>query len=81
MSIEELLGLELRNLRLGKGWSQETLAFESGVNRNYISMIELGRHSPSFKVLFKLCTALDASPSLVVKAVELAAADASSRQA
>lgn len=58
MQADEAFGQVLRELRLKRGWSQETLAFEAGVDRNYISLIELGRNSPSLKMIFKLCGAL-----------------------
>ena len=61
MQADEAFGQTLRELRQKKGWSQETLAFEAGVDRNYISLIELGRNSPSLKMIFKLCRALGVS--------------------
>jgi len=40
------------------------------VDRNYISLIELGRNSPSVRMLFRLCDALDLMPSDMLKDVE-----------
>lgn len=70
MEAEEALGQALRELRLHKKWSQETLAFEAEVDRNYISLLELGRNSPSLKMIFKLCAALDAKPWEIIRDVE-----------
>lgn len=40
-------GIQIRELRLTKGWSQETLAAESGFHRTYIGMIERGERNIS----------------------------------
>jgi transcriptional regulator with XRE-family HTH domain len=37
------------------------------VDRNYISLIELGKNSPSIRMLYKLCDALDIRPSELLK--------------
>ena len=42
MNILRLVGLNLRNARLGKGLSQATLANEAEVAMNYVSGIERG---------------------------------------
>ncbi len=46
------------------------MALRADVDRNYISLIELGRNSPSVRLVFKLCDALDVSPSDLLKDVE-----------
>ena len=46
------------------------MALRADVDRNYISLIELGRNSPSVRLLFKLCDALDVSPADVLRDVE-----------
>lgn len=46
------------------------MALRSDVDRNYISLIELGRNSPSVRLMFNLCDALDIAPSEFVKEVE-----------
>jgi transcriptional regulator with XRE-family HTH domain len=40
------------------------------VDRRHISEIELGRNSPSLRLIFKLCDALDVAPSDLVKDIE-----------
>lgn len=40
------------------------------MDRNYISLIELGRNSPSVRMLFRLCDALNLMPSDFLKDVE-----------
>lgn len=70
MEPEEAVGTVLRLLRKQRGLSQETLALDAGVERNYVSLIELGKNSPSIRILFKLCKALDTSPSAFLAGVE-----------
>lgn len=67
---EEAFGQVLRELRQAMRLSQEKLAFEAGVDRNYISLIELGKNSPSIKTVFKLCEALNTTPSKFFLLVE-----------
>ena len=68
--IDKALGQTLKKLRTGRKWSQEKLALEADANRNYVSLIELGRNSPSVGMLFRLCTALGVSPASVLQEVE-----------
>jgi transcriptional regulator with XRE-family HTH domain len=58
---EIAFGKVLRELRKGRNLSQEALALESGVERNYVSLLELGRNSASVKMIFKLAPALGIS--------------------
>lgn len=70
MEPEEAFGAVLRSLRKQRELSQEALALDAEVERNYISLIELGKNSPSIRILFKLCKALDVSPSAFLASVE-----------
>ena len=70
MRLDECLGEVLRAARKERGLSQEDLALEARVERNYVSLLELGRHSVSIRVLFKLCRILDVQPSIVLARVE-----------
>ncbi|GJI93634.1 hypothetical protein RugamoR57_03520 [Duganella caerulea] len=63
-------GIVLRRLRKEAGLSQEQLALEAGVERNFVSLIERGVNQPSIRVIFKLCAALGVRPSSVIEAVE-----------
>jgi len=53
------LGNALKRIRKQSGFTQESLAFESHVDRSFISLIELGQSSPTFDTLCALCLALD----------------------
>jgi transcriptional regulator with XRE-family HTH domain len=70
MQLEQAFGEILRAERKAKGLSQEALALEAGVERNYISLIELGRNSPSLRVVFRLCEVLEMPPSALLEKVE-----------
>lgn len=70
MEPEIAFGQVLRELRKGLNLSQETLALESGLERNYISLLELGRNSASVKTIFKLTAALGVSVSEFMGRVE-----------
>lgn len=53
-----VLARRLRVLRFVRGWSQETLAEVSGLNRTYVSAIERGRCNLSLASMTKLADAL-----------------------
>lgn len=67
---DQAFGQALRSLRTRRKWSQTDLALRADVDRNYISLIELGKNSPSVRMVFKLCDALDTLPSDLLKEVE-----------
>lgn len=70
MEPETAFGQVLRELRKGQELSQEALALESGLERNYISLLELGRNSASLKTIFKLSKALHVSVTDFMSQVE-----------
>lgn len=72
MDIEIKFGKVLRQLRKKAGLTQEQLGFEAGLERNYISMLELGQRQPSLATIFKLSPPLNTSPSHVVALLETA---------
>lgn len=63
-------GKILRSLRKDRGYTQETLAFESGLDRTYVSLLELGSRSPTLDTIMTLCGALDVSLSQLAQEVE-----------
>lgn len=64
------LGRALRRLRLAAGQSQEQLGLESGVQRNFISLIETGQNQPTITTIFKLADALGMKASELVAETE-----------
>jgi transcriptional regulator with XRE-family HTH domain len=63
-------GRVLRELRQERGLSQEALALEADLQRNYISLIERGINQPTITTIFKLAAALEVRPSEIVARVE-----------
>lgn len=55
------IGLKIKELRLQRGWSQETLAKKIGIGQQYISKYESGKLSPSLKTIGKLAAAFGVS--------------------
>ena len=58
MDIRRQVGLNLKRIRKERGWSQEELAFESGLHRTYISGIERGARNPTLVILARLAETL-----------------------
>lgn len=54
----EAFGAVLRRQQKALGQSQESLALEAGVQRNYVSLMELGRNQPTVTTIFKLAAPL-----------------------
>ena len=50
--------------------SQEDLAFSSGLHRTSISLIELGKKSPTVETLARIAKALGVKPSKLLAAAE-----------
>ena len=75
MEPETAFGQVLRELRKGQEMSQEALALESELERNYISLLELGRNSASLKMIFKLAKALNVSVADFMGMVETRASE------
>jgi transcriptional regulator with XRE-family HTH domain len=63
MDLREAFALNLRRLRHEKGLSQETLAYEAGVNRTYMSRLERGASYVGLEIIGKLADVLDVEPA------------------
>lgn len=68
--MERALGLEIKRIRESLQKSQEALAFDAGIHRTYVSLIERGRKSPTLAVIAKLAKALNVRPSELLRRVE-----------
>ena len=68
--VDQALGQTLRKLRTELGWSQSELALRAQMDRNYLSLIELGRNSPSVRMLLRLCRALNVDAADVLNDVQ-----------
>ena len=63
MKLRAIVARNLRILRKQKGLSQEDLAFQAGINRNYVGQIEREEKSPTIDMIEKIAGALGTSPS------------------
>jgi len=61
MKIEEKFGARVKEIRLKKGFSQEALANEAGIDRTYMTSVENGKRNISIQNIEKIITALNVS--------------------
>ena len=67
MDLRQVFAINLRRLRHGRGMSQEALAYESGVNRTYLSKLEKGVSYAGLEIIGKLATVLEIEPAELLK--------------
>ena len=58
MDVRHRLAANMKRLRKERGWSQETLADEAGLDRTYISGIERVVRNPTITVAERVALAL-----------------------
>lgn len=68
--LQNTFGQVLKELRDEHGLSQQQLAFDSELDRTYISLLERGLRLPTLGTIFKLAEVLKLSPSDMVARVE-----------
>ena len=61
LMIEEKVGQKIKQIRNGKGLSQEKLALKAEIDRTYLAGVEQGKRNPSLKSLEKIVEALGIS--------------------
>jgi transcriptional regulator with XRE-family HTH domain len=66
----EQFSLVLRQVREERGWSQEQLAAQAGLNRSYVGEVERGRAVPSLVTVAKLAGALEMRVSSLIARCE-----------
>jgi transcriptional regulator with XRE-family HTH domain len=69
-SVDIAFGIALRRARKARGLSQEKLAFDADLQRNYISLMELGTNQPTITTIFKLANALKIKPHELITQTE-----------
>jgi transcriptional regulator with XRE-family HTH domain len=65
-----MLGDELRKIRCRAGLSQEELALRAGISREYVSILECNKKSPTVATLVRVCKALGVRAWQVIRKVE-----------
>jgi transcriptional regulator with XRE-family HTH domain len=58
METKKLVGLRIKSLRRGKGYSQEKLAELAGINAKYLSSVERGEENPTLDLFIRLSQSL-----------------------
>ena len=80
MDIRRQVGGNVRQLRKERGWSQEDLAFESGLDRTYVSGVERGVRNPTILVLHELAQALKVPAARLLEAADPVAKTSKTRR-
>ncbi|PEF73149.1 transcriptional regulator [Bacillus pseudomycoides] len=70
MKIEQAFGIVLHRHRANLQLSQEEVAFQSGLDRTYISLLERGQRRPTINTLFSLARTLKVKPTQLIEEVE-----------
>lgn len=68
MDFRQVFATNLRRMRRAKGFSQESLAWEAGVNRSYMAKIETGKTWVGLEIICKLAGALEIEPAELLRA-------------
>jgi transcriptional regulator with XRE-family HTH domain len=74
-------GRVIQRLRLERGWSIAELARRSGFNKNYLSLLEKGKNTPSLNMLFELADIFHVEASDMLREVEQGRKEARARRA
>ena len=61
MDMRQLVGRNVRRVRLSKGLTQEQFADRSGFSQQYLSDLERGRRNPTVITLYELAQAVGVS--------------------
>jgi transcriptional regulator with XRE-family HTH domain len=71
-SVLKQFGTNLKKIRQEQSISQEELASMAGLDRTYISYLEMGTRNPSFFCIIKLCLALNCNFSELCGPIKIA---------
>ena len=67
MDVRQIVGENVRRYRREKGLSQQEVANLMGVDRAYVSGLELGQHNPTVVTLWHAAQALEVEVHLLLK--------------
>lgn len=65
-AVREAFGRNLRSIRKSKGFSQERLAYDAGIDRSYLGKVERGEVNLTIERLYLLADCLQCSPKELV---------------
>lgn len=68
MDLRQTFATNLRRLRHDKGLSQESLAYEAGINRTYISKLEKGVCYAGLEIIGRLAEVLEIEAAVLLTA-------------
>ena len=69
MNLEESFATVLKQNRIKNNYSQEKLAFESDLDRTFISLLERGQRQPTLSTIFRISNAMNINPEDLIKQV------------
>ena len=67
MDLRATFASNMVRLRNARGWTQETLAYEAGVNRTYLSRVEKGGPYVGLEIIGRIAEALEVEPAELLK--------------
>lgn len=67
--ISRYIGNQIREIRVEKGLTIETLSHQSGIDYTQISRIELGKINTSIYQIYKICQFLEIPVSEIFKSI------------
>lgn len=62
MHMAEILGINVRRVRLERGMTLESLAMEAGLAYSYVGGIERGQRNPTLAVVERIANVLNIDP-------------------
>ncbi len=62
MDLRQTVATNLRRMRRERGLSQEALAWDAGINRSHMAVIETGKSWVRLDIIAKLAAALEVEP-------------------
>jgi transcriptional regulator with XRE-family HTH domain len=66
MDVRSRLARNMKSLRKARGWSQEALAGEAGLDRTYVRGIERRVRNPTITVVERIAVALGCTPGALL---------------
>lgn len=65
----ELFGTVIRELREGRGWTQEELAERANMNASYLGFVERGDNVPTLTIIIQIAEGLRVEPGDLLREV------------